>query len=605
MNYENKNNLENKFKSQNENDFVDKLISFKGFLKILLFFSIQVLILTIQLSNVFQDVYLTDQNIWQYNYQVLFAILGNYVAFLAILVFIFAFNLGKELKTRKKEKFIYFLFKFFIITPIFLITNSFIIFYSINYYINAKLNYMFEVYAQEIFVNRTMILIFYIWLLVIASYLFVRFLLFITNSLTRNKQNDRILNSSYANTNYSNQYSMEPPSQLQTQDQRIPSTPQMQVQYQSQVHVPSKTQVNVQKNVITNDSKTLTKKEIIESQMKDTKELQQNHNLLNDVKQEFNEPLSEKEIKPKTPESIITFLDRNLLHLPLIEQAIIFFTLTELFFLSLFTFETYSKFVNYSSDKNQYYLVGSLLVNYALLEVIFYIIIALFYFDILKNHYKHPQNESLKYSIALILIGFSIITIFTDIGYTYFADYVTIFGFILIKYFILLLVPVFYFGYKNQNESKSEVNKITKVNPVFNYLYNKSINELRENEKSYGIVKKYLQLHKEDIKRSLTQATPLNFRENIRTVILNDYDRLETLLTYNGIKIKSKVAVIDFTMEVFSTFLINIEVNLQDIYTEHLLKSSPENIHKIIGTEFIESRFLKLFSQWESLEISS
>ena len=136
-------------------------------------------------------------------------------------------------------------------------------------------------------------------------------------------------------------------------------------------------------------------------------------------------------------------------------------------------------------------------------------------------------------------------------------------------------------------------------------MYNKSINELRENEKSYGIVKKYLQLHKEDIKRSLTQATPLNFRENIRTVILNDYDRLETLLTYNGIKIKSKVAVIDFTMEVFSTFLINIEVNLQDIYTEHLLKSSPENIHKIIGTEFIESRFLKLFSQWESLEISS
>jgi hypothetical protein len=125
------------------------------------------------------------------------------------------------------------------------------------------------------------------------------------------------------------------------------------------------------------------------------------------------------------------------------------------------------------------------------------------------------------------------------------------------------------------------------------------------NEKSYEITKKFLLVHKNDIKLSLVNATPINFKENIKTVIAKDYERLKTLLAYNNIQTQSKIAIIDFTMEVFSTFLINLEVNLQDIYTEHLLKSNADNMLKPISSDFIESKFSKLFSQWESLEITS
>ena len=218
------------------------------------------------------------------------------------------------------------------------------------------------------------------------------------------------------------------------------------------------------------------------------------------------------------------------------------------------------------------------------------------------NYHKRLREEARKNSFFIVVIGTALIL--SSLTLNSLTQTQNVYAFIIMKYLLLFLVPTFYFGYKSQNQT-DEVHMITKMNPVFSYFYNKSLSELRENEKSAEIIKRFLQTHKEDIRKSLFNSAGFFFFCIIKNVIINDYDRLETLLAYNNVTTKSKVAIIDYTMEVFSTFLINLEVNLQDIYTEHLLKSSPENLHNPIGNDFIESKFSKLFSQWESLDSST
>ena len=84
--------------NSNQRDFVDKLISIKGLVKITLFFTIQVAVLLFQLQAVLSPYsYSINYDYWTVNGYVWNNIFLNYFFFALILLFIFAFYLGIEL----------------------------------------------------------------------------------------------------------------------------------------------------------------------------------------------------------------------------------------------------------------------------------------------------------------------------------------------------------------------------------------------------------------------------------------------------------------------------------------------------------------------------
>ena len=562
-------------KNSYDSAFVDKIISFKGLLKIFFFLSIQLLVLTVQIGRIFGNpLYLTNENFWNYNIPLLFQVILNYSLFFIILLFIFAFYLGKEIKMRRKEKIVLFSFKSFVVLIVFLIINSLFIFNFLKYYYLAKMNIGFYIYANAAFVFNPISELIAVWFFIISLTLLIKLSSFLIHMFSKKPSMEYSTQNIY-------------PSGTNNKPKVVFGQPEENKQSNFQTSMKGENK----------EDDYLTKEQIISMQqakiteVKANQQKEQNNNENNNQ----SEPVASN---TKTPNSFITFLQNKFFCYPLIEQIIIFFTLSELFWLTLFTIDLFSN-TNSFTQFNNYYTVSSMISNYAVFEFIFYIVASLIYYDILKSYFTIPYKKARKDSLILLALGTLLIFVSLSIASFFQSQYIV--SFIIIKYIILALIPAFYFGYKSQNQTNSDFNRF---NPVFNFLYNKSINELRENEKSAEIIKKFLQIHKEDIRRSLINATPINFKENIKNVIINDYDRLETLLAYNNVTTKSKVAIIDYTMEVFSTFLINLEVNLQDIYTEHLLKSSPENLHNPIGNDFIESKFAKLFSQWESLDWS-
>ncbi len=589
-------------------NFVDKLISFRGLLKIMLFFSIQLSVLVYQMSLLFYGGFnLSNENFWDYNIPFLIQVIINYTGFLAILLFIFAFYLGKELKLRNKERFVLFSFKGFLFGAIFLAINGFFIYYSIYFYYFAQMGYEFNIYPKEFFVSVPFLIMIWFWIIIgffwIAFKIISSFIALITKKphilpVVTNMPSQSVQSNQISTTLTQENYQNPVVSQVQ-QPQVMQSKTQ-----QATVKGPTMpTFVNNQSNGLSSvkkDDRILTKDEIRQMQVelanknkKGSRFEQDNvqENIDND--QNINQPA-------RTPKAIINYLENHLLSRSIFEQGIIFFVISQFIWLTLFTFNLYSD-IGLDFSTYNYPIISSLIGSYAVGEFIYYAVISLIYYDILKNHFKNPHIDSRNKSLYLLAIGTGLIVVSLMISSSFTFQYVSYF--IILKAFILLLIPAFYFGYKSQNQTTTkDVNKITKMNPVFNYFYNKSLSELRDNEKSAEIIKKFLQTHKEDIRKSLISATPLNFKQNIREVIIGDYPRLETLLSYNGVHIKSKVAIVDYTMEVFSTFLINIEVNLQDVYTEHLLKSNQDNLLKPISSDFIESKFSKLFSQWESLD---
>lgn len=167
-------------------NFVDKLISFRGLLKIVLFFSIQVSVLAYQMSHLFYVGFvLTNDNYWNYNISILIQIIINYVGFLAILLFIFAFYLGKELKLRNKERFVLFSFKGFLFGAIFLVLNGYFIYYSLYYYYFAQMGYAFFIEPNEFFVNVPFFIMLYIWIFIGIFYFIAKVFSFFVAIITR------------------------------------------------------------------------------------------------------------------------------------------------------------------------------------------------------------------------------------------------------------------------------------------------------------------------------------------------------------------------------------------------------------------------------------
>jgi hypothetical protein len=600
MNYENKNypslrdlNHINK----NDSNFVDKLISTKGILKMILFFSFQISILIAQLGSVFKDLNLegaplTDVNYWDYHLSFLITILMNYAVFLSILLLVSAFYLGKEINTRRKEKIVLFSFKAFLFFIVWLLLNGIILFQGFLYYYYAKSGIEFQIYVNQIFINPLISFLIGIWILILFLLLVNKI---ISSVLKIGKKNNISEFKELRNDNF--------------EQEKLVNV------------INANNGINKEKELIKNEKnspvmsikeerldpglKNLSQEEIVGNKQIFKADVE--HTNIKTKENNQNEKQNEsKTAKAKVPVSIIEFLEKNFFKRTFNEQIIIFFIFSQLFWFSLFTLDIYSKVSsNPKFFKDYYYSSTSMITAYGLVEMIYYAIIIYFYYDTLIHHFTLPQIDARNKS--LILVGIGSILIFTSIyiGNSFYGT--DIVYFVVLKYLFLLAIPAFYFGYKNQNISiiTSPTSKIAKINPVYSYIYNKSLSELRVNEKSYEITKKFLLVHKNDIKLSLVNATPINFKENIKTVIAKDYERLKTLLAYNNIQTQSKIAIIDFTMEVFSTFLINLEVNLQDIYTEHLLKSNADNMLKPISSDFIESKFSKLFSQWESLEITS
>lgn len=591
----NKNQSKSERTIENVN-FIDKLISYHGFLKMLLFFSIQTIVLVIQLMTVTNQVDLTTANFWEYNIAIVTQIFLNYLVFALILLLIFSFNLGKEAKMKRKERAVLFTFKTFLFLTTFLIFNGFIIFDYAYLYYYAHFNSNILITAPFFF-KGSLIVIEGIWIINFIGYFFIK----IISHFTKTKS--KSLNTETAAELIHQSQSPEHTISLQN---IFPSTNSQPENFKQTSSVESSNSNTSKAN------ETLTKKEIIQMQLTQQKQVEQQRK--NQMQQQTKmipnnedstqkpEETKPKNVKPATPRFIFSFLEKNFFVLDKFEQTLVFFTLSQFTWLILFSANLFNETRSLALiNTNQQAL--HLLTNFSILEVCFYVIVSFFYYDILKNDFK-LSKDSIRNNVSGFLgIGFTIVLISLIVASINNGDWM--FYYILLKFLIVLLIPLFYFGYKNQNEPNSDGNKLTKINPVFRYFYNKSLDELRSNEKSADIIKKFLQTHKEDIKNSLLTATPVNFKENIRTVILKDYERLETLLKYNNILIKSKVATIDYTMEIFSTFLINVEVNLQDVYTEHLLTANQENLLKPISPDFIESKFSKLFSQWESLDWST
>lgn len=570
----------------NQKDFVDKLISLKGLLKITLFFTIQVGLLLFQLKSALSPYsYSYNYDIWTVNSLIWNNILVNYFVFALILLFIFAFYLGKELRMKGKEKFVFFSFKVFIFGTIFLLLNVLILFSAISFENLALANTSINGSIVDYFITGPAYLLFFLWFFIILSFLTIKFVSFWVHLFSRKDKN-----------------------QKKNQVETIITHPEQKpITTVSSLNSPNNYQSSPQYVNISNGPKQneyLTKEQIRQLQISKQDEykntMQKSATGIEPSSEQNSKPV--RDVKPSTPMPIIRFLEKNLFDHSLFEQTIIFFMATELFFLALFSIDLFSAtngFAQMSGYRSQF-LTG--ISNYSIMEFIFYFVSCIVYYDIQRRYLKLDYVTSRNRSFYLLGLGASIVFLSAMIASVFINDNIGILSFIVLKLLLLLLIPTFYFGIKSQDQIQRD--SITKINPVFSYFYKKSMKELRSNEKSGEIIKKFLQTHKEDIKRSLAEATPVNFKENIKGVIVKDYDRLETLLTYNNIKVNSKIATIDYTMEIFSTFLINLEVNLQDSYTEHLLKSSSDNIHNPIGKDFIESKFAKLFSQWESLDYS-
>lgn len=146
----------------------------------------------------------------------------------------------------------------------------------------------------------------------------------------------------------------------------------------------------------------------------------------------------------------------------------------------------------------------------------------------------------------------------------------------------------------------TEQSFFSKINPKFIYSYKKTMKKLHENEKSTDLTNKFLLIHKNDFKIKLRNSTPINFKEKIKNVIINDYSRLFTLFSYNKITIRNNNAALDFTLEIFSPFITVFEDNLQEVYSKQLLNLSIENSEKLKIVELIESKFEQTFSQWKA-----
>lgn len=572
--------------------YVDKLITFKSLVKILLFFSIQEGILMLQINRIFNISGYYTTSFWNYNISILLQVIINYSVFGFLLLLIFAFYLGKELKMKRKEKYIMFIFKGLIISVIFLLINGLFIYLFILAFYLAKTGNPVTYDASSYFTSGPILELLFLWFFIVFFYVLIKIsLLFIHLFTSRNlkTKNSYIINQQ----GFVNQPVPQPNYNRAVGQQSV----------QTQINPATSSSSNVvaiesknNNNIYPKNDVNLTKEQIRQMQSEKISEFKAEQKKSKATTQVEN-ATKIKEIRAKTPLSIINFFEKHLFNQSLLEQGIIFFTITQFFWLVMLTLDIFintNGFTNYS-----FYSILSAVDSYSIAEFILYAVSSIFYYDILRGYFKLPSNKVNEHVIGLLVIGIGLIFLSSVVGSYFLTPSSSILLFIILKFIILLIIPAFYFGYKSQNQTKSD--SFVKINPIFAILYNKSMNELRSNEKSSEIIKKFLQTHKEDIKRSLLDATPINFKDNIKTVIISDYDRLETLLAYNNVSVKSKIALIDYSMEIFSTFLINLEVNLQDIYTEHLLNSSQENLHKPIGNEFIESKFAKLFSQWESL----
>ena len=117
--------------------FVDKLINLRGITKMLLFFTIQLAVLAYQVKNI-SNYYIGNSNFWDFFTYLRLNVVINYAIFGFILLLFFAFYLGKELRTRKKEKAILFSFKLFILSIVFLVVNLTFLYFMSYFYFQVK-----------------------------------------------------------------------------------------------------------------------------------------------------------------------------------------------------------------------------------------------------------------------------------------------------------------------------------------------------------------------------------------------------------------------------------------------------------------------------------
>lgn len=544
--------------------FVDKLISLKGIVKLLLFFSFQLIVLCFQVGRIPNvNRFVENNTFWAFYSSLLVNVAFNYLIFGFLLLLFFSFYLGKELKTRTKEKIILFTFKFFMLSLIFLVVNMVFLYSMFNLYYQVKIGQHVFFNSFYIFFTIPLLSLAYIWVLFIVLIIVFRVISFFFHLFSRNKivQSEPVIQTAQ-NTTKTAHINVD-----------TYKTPEQVNQIETQV----------------SGQRSLTKQEIISMQLQQT---------------ENEETKPETVRKPRTPAFLLNLLDKNLFKYSLLEQSIFFFSITEFLFLLFFFVEAspYLSLPLTTNDQNLIYYQHIVLRNVFWLEFFFYAFVSLVYYDISNNHFKLPKIVSRKRAFGLFILSGSILFVSFSVADANVGPNILYYE--LIKLAVTLAIPMFYFGYKNQSNYSSK-SLLSEFNPAFKLFYTKVMNDLRSDDKSYGIAKKFLKIHREDIRNSLVNSTPVNFKDNIRSVIVNDYERLETLFAYNDLNVKSKVAVIDFCMEVFSTFLINVEVNLQEIYTEHLLKSDHDNLKNVVGSDFIESKFSKLFSQWESLDFSS
>ena len=359
--------------NSNQRDFVDKLISIKGLVKITLFFTIQVAVLLFQLQAVLSPYsYSINYDYWTVNGYVWNNIFLNYFFFALILLFIFAFYLGKELKMKDKEKFVFFSFKFFVFGTIFLILNAIILFNAISFQnLGQSITYTYGS-LQDFFISSSAYYLAFIWFVIIITFLTIKFVSFWVHLFSRKDKKQKKNQPNFVSK--PQPVSFKEPNLAETFVNQSEQNPVSQFTPSGNVNQnlkPSATNLNISKSPNKDDY--LTKEQIRLIQMTKQEEYK-NSNQKSNMKIEPNtvtrsEP--EKEVRPSTPMPIIRFLDKRLFKHSLFEQAIIFYVLTEFIFLFFFSVDLYQSTNGFAYIHEYPSPFLSTLSNYALMEFLF------------------------------------------------------------------------------------------------------------------------------------------------------------------------------------------------------------------------------------------